>query len=95
MEKVDESFRQEYSYIVTSEYMDASGAGVIIPVQNGEIIAQASRKLSPVETRYSATGREHLSPLLAAQKFRPFRYHQGARAEVYNDHPRLTWSTTS
>lgn len=44
MEKVDESFRQEHSYIVTSEYMDASGAGVIIPVQNGEIIAQVIRQ---------------------------------------------------
>lgn len=95
MEKVDESFRQEHRYIAIAKYTDASGTGVVIPMQNGEIIAQASKKPSPAETRYSATDREQLSPLLAAQKFRPFLYRQGAWAEVYNDQLRLTWSTTS
>jgi hypothetical protein len=85
MEKVDESYRQEHRYIATPEYTDASGTGVVILMQKGKLTAQASRKLSPAET----TDIEHLSPLLAAQKFRPFLYRQGARTDVYNDHPCL------
>jgi hypothetical protein len=90
MEKVDESYRQEHRHIATPD-----GTGVVILMQNGEIIAQASIKLRPAETRYSATDREHLSPLLAGHKFRPSLYRQEARTDVYNDYPRLTWSTTS
>jgi len=68
-------------------YTDASGTGAAaVLMQGGRIVALASRKLSPAETRYSATDREHLSLLLAAQRFRPFLHRKGAQTAVYNDH---------
>ena len=68
-------------------YTDASGvAAAAILIQDGRVIALASRKLTPAETRYSATDREHLSLLLAAKRFRIFLHRRGAVTDVYNDH---------
>ena len=68
-------------------FTDASNAGAAaVLMQDGRIIALASRKLTPAETRYSATDREHLSLLLAAQKFKFFLHRQGANTRVANDH---------
>jgi len=68
-------------------YTDASGTGAAaVLMQDGRIIALASRKLTPAETRYSTTDREHLSLLLAAQKFKIFLHRQGAETRVWNDH---------
>lgn len=70
-----------------SVYTDASGTGAAaILIQDGRIIALASRKLSPAETRYSATDREHLSLLLAAKKFRVFLQRPEGVTNVFNDH---------
>jgi hypothetical protein len=71
-------------------YTDASGTGAAaVLIQDGRIIAVASRKLQGAETRYSATDREHLSLLLAAQKFRVFLHRQRGNTNVWNDHAAL------
>jgi hypothetical protein len=68
-------------------YTDASNIGLgAILLQNGRIIAVASRKLSPAETRYSTTDREHLSLVFAAQRFRLFLHRHTAETRAYNDH---------
>ena len=68
-------------------FTDASGTGAAaVLMQDGRIVALASRKLTPAETRYSATDREHLSLLLAAQKFKFFLHRRGANTRVANDH---------
>jgi len=71
-------------------YTDASGIGVAaVLIQNGRIVAVASRKLGPAETRYSTTDREHLSLLLAAQKFKLFLHRPEGVTETWNDHAAL------
>jgi len=71
-------------------YTDASNKGcAAVLVQNGRIIALASRKLSPAETRYSATDREQLGLLLAARKMRPFLHRAKGRTKVWTDHAAL------
>lgn len=71
-------------------FTDASNKGAAtILIQDGRIIALASRKLSPAETRYSTTDREHLSLLLAAEKFRIFLHRTGGVTKVWNDHSAL------
>lgn len=68
-------------------YTDASGGGVAaVLIQSGRIVAVASRKLKPAETRYSTTDREHLSILLAAQRMRLFLHRSGVVTRVHNDH---------
>lgn len=68
-------------------FTDASQTGVAaVLVQEGRIIALASRKLTPAETRYSTTDREHLSLLLAAEKLKIFLHRSGAETYVFNDH---------
>lgn len=58
-------------------------------IQNGRIIALASRKLSPRETRYSTTDREHLGLVLATKKFRLFLHRHSAPTQVLSDHTAL------
>jgi len=71
-------------------YTDASSKGAAaILIQDGRICALASRKLSPAETRYSTTDREHLSLLLAADKFKFFLHRTGGVTKVWNDHSAL------
>lgn len=71
-------------------YVDASltGLGAIV-IQNGRISAVASRKLTPAETRYSATDREHLALVFAAKKFRVFLHRISAVTSVWSDHQAL------
>jgi hypothetical protein len=71
-------------------YTDASGTGAaVVLIQNGRIIALSSRKLSPTEQRYSTTDREHLSLLLASQRFRMFLHRKEGVTRVRNDHAAL------
>lgn len=71
-------------------YTDASGhaLGVII-MQDRRIVALSSRKLTPAETRYSATDREHLALVHAARKFRVFLHRNTAQTRVWSDHAAL------
>jgi len=70
-------------------YTDASKQGCsALLLQNGRIVALASRKLSPAETRYSTTDREHLGLVLGATKFK-ILLHSHSRTEVLTDHSAL------
>jgi hypothetical protein len=71
-------------------YTDASGAAVAaVLIQNGRIVTVASRKLKGAEVRYSTTDREHLSLLLAAERFKVFLHRPRGTTEVFNDHAAL------
>jgi hypothetical protein len=71
-------------------YADASGTGLgLILVQNKQVVALASRQLTPAETRYSATDREHLALVFAADKFRFFLHRKKAVTRVWSDHKAL------
>jgi hypothetical protein len=71
-------------------YTDASNkACSAVLIQQGRIVALASRKLSPAETRYSTTDREHLGLLLAAKKFRIFLHRPLGTTRVWSDHSAL------
>jgi hypothetical protein len=71
-------------------YTDASqyALGAIV-LQEGRVVALASRKLSPAETRYSATDREHLGLVYAAEKFRMILHQSDANTRVWSDHSAL------
>jgi len=71
-------------------YTDASQYALgIILLQQGQVVALASRKLTPAETRYSATDREHLGLYFAAEKFRLFLHQSTATTRVWSDHSAL------
>jgi hypothetical protein len=71
-------------------YTDASGHGLgAVLIQQERLVAVASRKLSPAETRYSATDREHLGLLFAAQRFRLFLHQSSSTTRVWTDHSAL------
>lgn len=71
-------------------FTDASGQAVAaVLIQNGRIIAVASRKLQGAETRYSTTDREHLSLVLAAKRMRIFMHRPKGVTRVRNDHAAL------
>lgn len=72
---------------------DDQGLGAIL-MQNGRAVALASRKLTPAETRYSATDREHLGLLYAARKFKLFLHQSNAATRVWTDHAALTTRKT-
>jgi hypothetical protein len=71
-------------------YTDASlyALGVIL-LQDGKVVALASRKLTPAETRYSATDREHLGLVYAAEKFKLILHQSEDRVKVWSDHSAL------
>lgn len=71
-------------------YTDASqyALGVVV-IQAGKIVAVAARKLTPPETRYSATDREHLGLVYAAEKFRLFLHQSKEKVRVWSDHSAL------
>lgn len=73
----------------TDVFTDASlyALGVVI-IQDQRIVALASRKLTPAETRYSATDREHLGLVWAAEKFK-LLLHQKGLVRVWSDHSAL------
>lgn len=70
-------------------YTDASGwaLGAVL-MQEGRVIAVAARKLTSAETRYSATDREHLGLVFAAEKFRLI-LHRRSLVRVWSDHAAL------
>lgn len=71
-------------------YTDASGYAIgTVLIQNGRIVAVCSRKLSPTETRYSATDREHLALVFSAKKLRLFLHRQHGKTRVWSDHSAL------
>lgn len=76
-------------------YTDASqyALGAVI-IQDGCLVAVASRKLSPAETRYSATDREHLGLVFAAEKFRFILHQSSATVRVWSDHSALVTRST-
>jgi hypothetical protein len=71
-------------------YVDASGTGLgVILVQNKQVIALASRQMTPAETRYSATDREHIALVFASVKFRIFLHQSSGTTRVHSDHAAL------
>lgn len=71
-------------------YTDASGTGLgAILIQDRQVVALASRQLTPAETRYSATDREHLALTFVAQKFKIFLHQNQAITRVHSDHKAL------
>lgn len=71
-------------------FTDASGyamGGMV--VQNGKVIALWSKKLTPAQTRYSATDREHLALATSAEKFKIFLQDSQVQTTVYTDHQAL------
>src|SRR6266480_2461926 len=71
-------------------YADASGYALgVVLIQDGRIISVASRKLRPAETRYSATDREHLALVYAAEKFRIFLHRPTGTTRTWSDHAPL------
>lgn len=71
-------------------YTDASNYALgVVLVQAGRLVAVASRKLTPAETRYSATDREHLGLVFAADKFKMILHQPDAQTRVWSDHKAL------
>lgn len=71
-------------------YVDASKTGLgAILIQDRAVVAVISRKLTPAETRYSATDREHLALLYAAKKWKVFLHRNKGVTEVFSDHEAL------
>lgn len=71
-------------------YTDASGQGAAaVLMQKGRIVMVASRKLTATEQRYSATDREALGLLLAADKFKLMLHRPKGVTQVWSDHSAL------
>ena len=58
-------------------------------MQNGSVIAYASRKLKPHEQKYPTHDLELAAVVFALKKWRHYLY--GVTFEVYNDHKRLKY----
>jgi len=58
-------------------------------IQKGKIVALASRKFTPTETRYSTTDREHLGLMLAVAKFKIFLHRRSPETRIHSDHTSL------
>lgn len=71
-------------------YCDASGYALgVVVIQSGKIVALTGRKLTPAETRYSATDREHLALVHAARRFRTLLHRDSSVTRVWSDHAAL------
>jgi hypothetical protein len=71
-------------------YADASGHSLgIVLLQEGRIVAVFSRKLSPAETRYNTTDREHMALKEAARRFKVFIHRSKGSTRVHSDHAAL------
>lgn len=71
-------------------YTDASNyamGGIL--VQGKKVIALWSKKLSPAQTRYSATDREHLALATSAERFKVFLQDRRVQTTVFTDHQAL------
>lgn len=76
-------------------YTDASNTGLgVVVLQQGRVVALASRKLSPAETRYSATDREHLGLVYGAEKLKVILHQSNAITRVWTDHAALVTRKT-
>lgn len=70
-------------------YLDASQYAVgAVMVQNGKVCAIFSKSLTPSQTRYSATDREHVALMLGLEAFRVM-CHTNTRLNVFTDHSAL------
>lgn len=71
-------------------FTDASNlACSAVLIQKGKIVALASRKFGPAETRYSTTDREHLGLMLAVNKFKIFLHRKSPETRIHSDHSSL------
>ncbi|XP_071905702.1 uncharacterized protein [Coffea arabica] len=71
-------------------YSDASGEGLgCVLMQNGKVIAYASRRLKPHEQNYPTHDLELASVIFALKKWRHYLY--GVTFEVYTDHKSLKY----
>lgn len=71
-------------------YTDASAGGLgAVVIQAGRVVALASRKLTSAETRYSATDREHLGLVYAAERFKVILHQSSTEVKVATDHSAL------
>lgn len=84
------SLRHWRPKITSDLYVDASGSGLgAIIVQDQRVVALASRQMTPPETRYSTTDREHCALVFAADKFKIFLHQSEATTVVHSDHAAL------
>ena len=77
-------------FTLVTDASDVS-VGAVLTQSNGKInrvIGYFSRKLTPTETRYSATDKEALGVVLACRHFDHFLW--GGRFDIYTDHQPLT-----
>jgi len=71
-------------------YTDASNYALgAVLIQNQRLVSVAARKLTPAETRYSATDREHLGLVFAADRFKVILHQSDATTRVWSDHSAL------
>lgn len=79
---------------LTEIHCDSSGYGIgstLIQIQNEKprVIAYASRAMTEVEKRYTASEQECLAVIYSVQKFRPYIF--GIHSKVFTDHSALKW----
>ena len=71
-------------------YTDASRMGLgCVLMQNGQVIAYASRKLKPHEQNYPTHDLELAAVVFALQKWRQYLY--GVTFEIFTDHKSLKY----
>jgi len=71
-------------------YADASKTALgVVVIQQGRIVAVSSRKLTPTESRYSATDREHLALVHAAERFKLLLHQKDSPVANHSDHEAL------
>ncbi len=78
-------------FIITTDASDTHVGGVLSQIQQdgaNKPIGYFSKKLSPCETRYSATDKEALAIVLACRNFHHYLW--GTRFVVITDHQPLT-----
>ena len=74
-------------------YSDASKRGLgCVLMQNGKVVAYASRQLKPYEQNYPAHDLELAAVVFALKIWRHYLY--GGRCEVYTDHKSLKYIFT-
>lgn len=66
-----------------------TGLGAVLSNSNGQVVAYASRNLSPAESRYPIIDLELLAIVWAVRHFRPYLY--GRRFKIFTDHKPLVY----